>query len=62
MTAESLSPIHDESEVIKLHAVETNKELAARAVPKVIEWGPSHHRSDYETPDTSSPEGLTYSA
>ncbi len=63
MTAESFSPAHEESkEVVKLSIVETGEELAARAVPKVVEWGPAHHREDYETPDAPSPDGLTYSA
>ena len=62
MTAEAFPSTHnDDREAVKLRIVKAGRDLAERAVPAVMDWGPelARERGKHESP---TPDGLTYSA
>lgn len=60
MTAEqSLNSSHEINEYPNAQII---NELAHRAVPPVVEWGPAHNRDDKPVVELETPAGLSYSA
>lgn len=57
MTAESISSFESNDNVRKLQIVKASNELSSRAVPPVLEWGPS----ELEDTKPSSSKPLSYS-
>jgi hypothetical protein len=65
--SEKSAPIEREASVKDLALAAAALELSAQnrrsprnPIPKVGEWGPTHHRDDFITHEPATPEGLTY--